>query len=328
MTIVDMLNPYAWVMTMRRILYHKGSLPSTKVAVPVISIGNITTGGSGKSPIAKLIAEHLRDSVGKKPAIVMRGYKRRSKGFLLVSDGRQILADINQSGDEAQSFARELGGVMVVCDEDRAKGAKKAIAFGADTILLDDGFQHMALKRDLNILLIDKHSSQHVIPFGKNREDITSSSDADIIIRTDENEITIPHKKDALIVRAKLTASHITLLDASKQSPEYLKGKRVLALSSIANPERFHDLISSFDADIIPYVLEDHAEYNTALIADILKRAKNDNCDLIITTTKDIVKSREYFEKSEPASEVGVLHISYALSDEVEFWKQIDSVFL
>jgi tetraacyldisaccharide 4'-kinase len=328
MTIVDMLNPYVWVMTLRRILYHKGSLTSTKVSVPVISIGNITTGGSGKSPITKLIAEYLRDSLDRKPAIVMRGYKRKSKGFLLVSDGRQILADINESGDEAQSFARELGGVIVVCDEDRVSGAQKAIASGADVILLDDGYQHMALRRDLNILLVDKHSDQHVIPFGKNREDSTSSSDADIIIRTDENEITIPHKKDAIIVRVRLTASHITFLDGSKRSPEYLEGKRVLALSSIANPDRFHNLISSFDTDIIPYVLDDHAEYNAAIIDDIQKRATSDDCDLIITTTKDIVKSHEYFENSELAIEVGVLHISYALSDDTEFWKRIESVFL
>ncbi|HEY6170848.1 MAG TPA: tetraacyldisaccharide 4'-kinase [Candidatus Kapabacteria bacterium] len=326
MTIVDILNPYAWVMTMRRILYHKGSLPSTKVSVPVISIGNITAGGSGKSPITKLIAEYLRDSLEKKPAIVMRGYKRRSKGFLLVSDGRQILADVYESGDEAQSFANELGGVMVVCDEDRASGAKKAIAKGADVILLDDGYQHMALRRDLNILLIDKHSDQHVIPFGKNREDITSSSDADIIIQTDENEIEIPHKKDALLVRAKLMASDITFLDSSRQ-PDYLKGKRVLALSTIANPERFHDLISSFDADIIPYALEDHAEYNTDLITDVLKRAKSDDCDIIITTTKDIVKSREYFEKVESECKVGVLHISYTFTND-EFWRRIESVLL
>lgn len=328
MTIVDILNPYAWVMTLRRILYHKGSLPSSKVSVPVISIGNITTGGSGKSPITHQIAEYLRDSLGKKPAIVMRGYKRKSKGFLLVSDGRQILANVIESGDEAQSFARELGGVIVVCDENRSSGAKKAIAQGADVILLDDGYQHMALKRDLNILLIDKHSDQHVIPFGKNREDLTSSVDAGIIIRTDENEITIPHKKDALIVRAKLTASYITFPDLSKRSPDYLKGKRVLALSSIANPERFHNLISSFDADIIPYALEDHAEYTTTIIADVLKHAKSDDCDVIITTAKDIVKSREYFENAGTLVEVGVLHISYTLSDEAEFWKRIESVFL
>lgn len=328
MTVVDILNPYAWVMTLRRVLYHKGSLPSSKVSVPVISIGNITTGGSGKSPITKQIAEYLRDSLGKKPAIVMRGYKRKSKGFLLVSDGRQILANVTESGDEAQSFARELGGVMVICDENRVSGAKKSIAQGADVILLDDGYQHMALQRDLNILLIDKLSDQHVIPFGKNREDITSSSDADIIIRTDENEIAIPRKKDALIARAKLTASHITFLDSLKESPDNLKGKRVLALSSIANPERFHDLISSFDADIIPYALEDHAEYNDGLIADAYKRAKNDDCDLIITTTKDIVKSREYYERAEPRCKVGVLHISYSLTEEEVFWKRIQSVFL
>jgi tetraacyldisaccharide 4'-kinase len=328
MTIVDILNPYAWVMTMRRILYHKGSLPSTKVSVPVISIGNITSGGSGKSPITKLIAEYLRDSLGKKPSIVMRGYKRKSKEFLLVSDGRQILADVHESGDEAQSFARELGGVFVVCDEDRVSGAKKAIEQGADVILLDDGYQHMALKRDLNILLIDKHSHQHVIPFGKNREDITSLSDADIIIRTDENEIPIPHKKDALMVKAKLMASDITLLDSSKQSPDYLNGKRVLALSSIANPERFHELILWFGADILPYVLEDHAEYSDAIISDITQFVKSDEIDIIITTTKDIVKLREYFEKVNLPCEVGVLHITYSFSDEGNFWKQIQSVFL
>jgi tetraacyldisaccharide 4'-kinase len=328
MTIVDMLNPYVWVMTLRRILYRKGTIPSIKAAVPVISIGNITSGGSGKSPITKLIAEHLRDTLSKKPAIVMRGYRRKSKGYLLVSDGRQIVENVNESGDEAQSFARELGGVIIICDEDRAHGAKKAIAMGADVILLDDGFQHIALKRDLNILLIDKHSSQPVIPFGKNREDITSVSDADIIIRTDENEIPIPHKKDALMVKAKLMASDIMLLDSSKQSPDYLNGKRVLALSSIANPERFHELILWFGADILPYVLEDHAEYSDVLISDIINRTKRGCCDIIITTTKDIVKSRELFEKSDIAHDVGVLHITYSFTHEDEFWKRIQSVFV
>jgi len=186
----------------------------------------------------------------------------------------------------------------------------------------------MALQRDLNILLIDKHSNQHVIPFGKNREDITSSSDADIIIRTDENEIPIPHKKDALMVKAQLMASDITLFDSSKQSPDYLNGKRVLALSSIANPERFHELILWFGADILPYVLEDHAEYSDAIISDITQFVKSDEIDIVITTTKDIVKLREYFEKVNLPCEVGVLHITYSSSDERNFWKRIQSVFL
>lgn len=326
MTFIDMLNPYAWMMTLRRALYRKGTLRSSKVSVPVISIGNITSGGSGKSPITKLIAEYLRDELHKKPAIVMRGFKRKSKGFLFVSDGRQILADVNASGDEAQSYARELGGVIVVCDKKRVNGANEAIKKGADVILLDDGFQHMALKRDCNILLLDKYSGQHVIPFGNNREDVTSTSDADVILLTGENEISIPVKDAVPIVHAALTASHITFLDTTHESLDYVRGKRVLALSSIAHPERFHALVSSLGANVVPYVLEDHADYSSSLVADIIHHSVTKQCDCIITTSKDIVKSHSYFEVSNVGIDVGVLHIKYSLSND-KLWKRIESFF-
>lgn len=328
MTLIDMMNPYAWVMTLRRILYHKGTLPSTKVSVPVISIGNITSGGSGKSPMTKLIAEYLRDELQKKPAIVMRGYKRKTKGFLLVSDGRQVLANVRESGDEAQSFARELGGVMVVCDEDRVHGANEAIKRGANVILLDDGFQHMALKRDLNILLFDKYSFSHVIPFGKNREDITSCSDADIIITTDGSTSKPPEHTVALHLEASPMLSKIISIAGEAIDPSSFSGKRVLALSSIANPIRFQNMLAKEGADVIPFTLNDHSEYNETIITDIIKRAKDDLCEMILTTTKDIVKSREFFEKAMPDIPVCVLHITYTFDKPDLFYTKLNETIV
>src|ERR1035437_10976461 len=123
--IFDYINPYAYAMRLRRRLYERGSLRSSHPGVPVISVGNLSLGGTGKSPMVLAIARHLMEQ-HKRVAIVSRGYKRRSKGFLLVSDARRVLATVESSGDEAQMFAQMLPGAIVIVSEDRVRGAEQA----------------------------------------------------------------------------------------------------------------------------------------------------------------------------------------------------------
>ncbi len=323
MTALDYLNPYAWLMLLRRALYKKGSLPSVKVDVPVISVGNVTVGGSGKTPITKLIAEYLRDELHLKPAIVLRGYKRRSKGLLVVSDGRQILASTAESGDEAQVFARELDGVIIICAEKRAQGAKEAIKRGAQVIILDDGFQHLALQRDCNILLLNEASQGNVIPFGKNREPMNVTDDADIILRMDDSTFSLPLKKDAVSMRAKLQAKKITLLNKEEIILTDIRGKKVLAVSSIAEPQRFHRLLESLGATVNTLALKDHASYNSEIIDVIYTKAYHEQCQFIITTTKDIVKSEEFYQNVTSPCPIGVLHIDFDIENNVAFFAKI-----
>src|ERR1035437_9285714 len=141
--IFDYLNPYAYAMRLRRRLYERGMLRSSHPGVPVISVGNLSLGGTGKSPMVLAIAHYIMSQRGKRVAIVSRGYKRRSKGFVLVSDARRVLAKVEDSGDEAQMFAQMLPGAIVIVCEGRARGAEQATRLGADAIVLDDGFQHL-----------------------------------------------------------------------------------------------------------------------------------------------------------------------------------------
>jgi tetraacyldisaccharide 4'-kinase len=140
MKLVNALNPYAVAMAVRRRLYESGQLNAHKLGIPVISIGNLTMGGTGKTPTAMLLTRYISEQHRKKVAIVLRGYKRESSGYQLVSEGNGPLLDVRQSGDEAYLLAEELLGSIVVVDENRVRGAEAAKKLGAEVILLDDGF--------------------------------------------------------------------------------------------------------------------------------------------------------------------------------------------
>jgi tetraacyldisaccharide 4'-kinase len=293
MNITDLVNPYAYVMKLRRFLYHKGIFKYYTVPIPVISIGNLSVGGTGKTPVTLALAKYCGKIQGKKTAIILRGYKRKSSGYLLVSDGDTILESVERSGDEAQIYAKELQGAIIICDEDRVRGAREAVSLGAEVILLDDGFQHIRLQRDLNILLINSDESiPAVLPFGRGRETISAVRDADIIITNSGNKTSVTFYGKAVIQ----SQSTIRLLDlytatgASTSSIEILRGKQILALSGIANPVRFEKSLVPYSEIIVPYSLRDHTEYDSFLVEKIILKAKNENCDMIVTTTKDAVK--------------------------------------
>jgi len=294
MNITDIINPYVYAMKLRRFLYHKSIFKSHSVPVPVISIGNLSMGGTGKTPITLALAKYCSETLGKKTAIILRGYKRESSGYLLVSDGDNILSPVEKSGDEAQFYAQELQGAIVICDEDRVRGAQQAVSLGAEVILLDDGFQHIRLKRDLNILLINSDEGiPPVFPFGKGREPASAIKDADVIIFTNSEKGEKFSFGDKPVISARTVIGLIQLYrtyGTDDVSPEIFSGKKLLAFAGIACPQRFKESLVPYARSVVLVPLEDHAEYNPATLEKIIATAKKESCDFIATTTKDAVK--------------------------------------
>jgi tetraacyldisaccharide 4'-kinase len=332
---IEYSNPYGLAMLMRRSMYRSGLLKPTKVSAPVISVGNLTVGGTGKTPITKLVVQFLRDQCQKQVAIVMRGYKRTTKGLLVVSDGVNTFADPGASGDEAQLYAQELTDVIVVCDEDRVRGAQKAIELGADVIVLDDGFQHLAIHRDVNILLIAANEPEGaLIPIGRFRETSAAGRDADILLITGsaDDDFTaaqiqvakFPLQPHALLTHAVLHPTSLVTMDDKVEELSTLQGKTVLAVSAIARPERFHDSLQKIGARVTPFVLPDHGIFDERVCADIIAMAERISAHFIIQTTKDAVKSAPYLRGS--SIPVYTLEIEYRIADEVRFWDKLRSV--
>ncbi len=307
--IFDYLNPYAYAMRLRRKLYERGTLRSSHPGVPVISIGNLSLGGTGKSPMVLLVARYLMSQRGKRVAIVSRGYKRRSKGFVLVSDARRVLATVDNSGDEAQMFAQSLPGAIVIVSEDRTRGAKEAKRLGAEVILLDDGFQHQHLQRDLNIVLIDaERPLSAVIPFGRFREPFSAVRAADAIVFTNAGDkFVMRNHWDRLkpylrpnVIAAAVWSTPQSLHHIASGVPfplDDLRAKRVIAFSSIASPARFHRMLERLGAEVIARELGDHAEYTQAFATTLMRDAERSGAQILVTTMKDAVKCRGLFER-------------------------------
>jgi len=324
MQLIDYLNPYAYAMLVRRKLYELGWLKSFHPGIPVISVGNLTMGGTGKSPLVLLIADYIEKKYGKRVAIISRGYKRRSKGFVLVRNGGSILASVEESGDEAQMFAESSPNAIVIVDENRVHGATNAKLLGAEVIILDDGYQHLRLKRDLNILLINSGSASPVIPFGRSREPRSAMRAADIILSKDMNDLKdVGSNKVFAILQG--VPSALTSLSVVDVPFVEISGKNVLALSSIANPERFHEMLRSLGAKVAIKDLGDHAEYSHDLVKSIIAIAKKNGAEVIVTTGKDIVKSRKYFQDSDVPVYV-LRHKLEFLSGEKGFYDSIDKI--
>jgi|SRR5665213_938567 len=324
MPFIDYLNPYAYAMRLRRVAYERGWLASYHPGIPVISVGNLTLGGTGKSPLVLLIAEYLERQHGKRVAILSRGYKRRTKGFVLVRDGKEILAPVEASGDEAQMFAEKAPNAIILVDEDRVHGAREAKALGAEVVVLDDGFQHLRLRRDLNILLRSGKLSP-VIPFGRAREPESAARAADVVLYIEEMDTVDGSGRLMTILRS--VPANFSSLSVSEVPLVNLKGKHVLALSSIASPKRFHEMLRALGAEVIARDLGDHADYSEALVQRILKDAEQAKVAMIVITTKDIVKSRKYFERAATSIPVLILHHKLEfLRGEAGFYEAIDRI--
>ena len=297
---------YYFVTSLRNWLYDKGILKINRLDDTfIICIGNITVGGTGKTPAVQYFAKKLSEE-GRKVAVISRGYRgKRKVEPLIVSDGKNILVSPKESGDEPYSHALNLK-VPVIVGKDRYKACKLAKeVFDVDTIILDDGFQHRKLYRDWNVVLIDATNPfgwEALLPKGTLRESFHPAAKrasefiitkADLISEREVEKIKrfLKGKYKKPVSIAKHGISSLCDIDGNAKPLFWVKGKRVLLFSGLANPLNFEKTVISLDPSYIERIdFLDHHTFKDKDIDLIKKRAEDMNANYIITTEKDIVK--------------------------------------
>jgi tetraacyldisaccharide 4'-kinase len=281
---------------LRNLLYDAGIFRAKNVNSTIISVGNISVGGSGKTPLTMWIAEYLL-SEGKTAAVLSRGYKRQSKGFVLVSDGRDIKTDVVTAGDEPFLMAAELEGIPVAVCEDRVAGAKKLIEiFSPDIIVLDDAFQHRRINRDLNVLIInerDIETGMKIFPVGTLRESKNALKRADLILLNGD----FPEPGIKCDGSFRLKCSSVRDINKNEFDPG---NKSFIAFCGLANNRSFFSLLSLNGIRVIHSVeFRDHHFYKMQDYEYLTDKMEDLKADAFITTEKDFVKlDKEFTNKN------------------------------
>ncbi len=327
--------PYGWGVRLRILLYDLGLRKPNRLPCPVISVGNITVGGTGKTPLVMALAQGLKGR-GVSVAVLTRGYKGKGSGNL-VSDGQTVFLSPGESGDEPYLMAKALGGIPVLVGKDRFTQGQMALQrFHLQGFLLDDGFQHLQLHRDLNILLIDASigfGDHHLLPRGLLREPLSHLRRADLFLLT---KVEALESCQPLEVRlrdihppAPVFHSHYEPLGlvgpgGEWEALETLKGKKILAFSGIANPRYFVSLLKKCGLEVIKEeIFPDHYVYNTKDLAEIA--AKSQGLDWIVTTEKDMVRLNHLNTSPLP---IRALQIRVRIREEEAFFQRVIDLFL
>ncbi len=297
---------YHAIIQFRNWLYNHGLFRSASVSVPVISVGNISFGGTGKTPMVIWIARQIQKA-GYPVVILSRGYKRRSFFAKIISDYAKVRASLRSAGDEPYLIAKKLPGVPVIVSKNRAKGARKAIRrFHPRVILLDDGFQHRRLGRSFDIVLLDNPGvlNSNVML----REPTKSLRRADTVVFTkydrfdNSSQIVLDMVKAFAcpVFHAKFAPAAIRN-DTESYPPEHLKGKTVFLVSGIGNPDYFKLVVENMKAHVSrAFVYRDHARYSRWRIRGILKKFNASSADYVLTTEKDWHKVRKWIPENCP----------------------------
>jgi tetraacyldisaccharide 4'-kinase len=275
----------------------------TKCNIPVISVGNLSVGGTGKTPFVQMLAKFFIKK-NLKVGIIGKGYKRESKGEILVSDGIDLLVDASTGGDEMVLLAESLK-VPVLAHESKSQGALSLQnQFKLDLIIVDDGFQHRELHRDIDIVLIDKDTIDNpvLLPKGRLREPVESLKRADVICLAGNFELPEIFKKyitqDKVIIRVKpIQANPYNIIDRNSWRFPELKEiqKGIIPFAGIAKPKRFFDMLESMGYKLLESKeFDDHHKYSKKdleYLSDICKKHSNLN---LATTEKDAAKLLPY----------------------------------
>lgn len=303
-------------------MYDNRVIRNRAIGCLVVSIGNLSCGGTGKTPVVEVFARTL-SSQGRRVAILSRGYrsKKRSLGYKLmhmfqsqkieippkvVSDGKDLLLESDYAGDEPYMLASNLRDVAVLVDKDRVKSGIYAVdRYQTDVIILDDGFQYLMLKPHINIVLVDStdpFGNGHVLPRGILREPIKNIRRADYIFLTkSDGSHKLRHLKNFLRRHTRraeiIECTHrpqylVELFSGGRREPlEKLKGAKVAALSAIAAPASFEGFLEQLGAELVlrdHYA--DHHRYTQQEIIDFVNQAKAAGAEFIVTTEKDAVR--------------------------------------
>lgn len=290
---------YGLVIWLRNRLYDVGVFKTHEVKTPVISVGNVSAGGSGKTVLVQALLAHFLES-GKQPAVLSRGYGRSSKGLVLVADKHEIQASLSTSGDEPFLIAKNYPGVPVVVSEDRFSGAQLlADNFAPDVIILDDGFQHRRLHRDTDIVIVDHPDKpkQHLLPWGYLREPVKNISRANVVIYSksgarDDGVSDLVFKLDPGVQNHSKNSTHL----------DDLIGEYGL-FAGIGKPDHFFASVETLHKPAaVKISLPDHAKYGESELSAITENS----CDYWITTQKDFIKLDPAFCASNNIYFIGV----------------------
>jgi len=293
---------YGLITTLRNYLYDTNIFNTNKLPCKVISVGNMTTGGSGKTPTVEFLALYLQ-SIGKNVGIISRGYGRSSKHVKLVTDGFDKPSSWEQYGDEAFLLSQNLNSIPIVVGESKYEaGLKITSEFNLDVIIIDDGFQHRSLHRDLDIVLINSRDNQKthkLLPLGNLRERMSGLKRADLIIFTKTNlhnnlgylnrllkNVDIEKINSMLEIKSMLIGK-----DKREIEQVDLKSKNIYLLSAIGDNRGFKKTVKKIGAKIVGHSkFIDHFKFKISDLQKTQKDAKKVGANYIITTEKDIVK--------------------------------------
>ncbi len=319
---------YQFIIFSRNKLFDLNLFKIKSLDKPVISIGNLTIGGTAKTPFTIFISKHLKNK-GIKVAILSRGYGRKSTGTVVVSDGKKILSSLIDSGDEPTLIAKKTTDIPIVVDNNRYRGGNYLISkYNPDIIILDDGFQHRSLKRNLDILLVnslDKKEDHQLIPLGKLREPWKNYLRAHILIKTKSNLIEKNHYLSKKINKTNknifISESHIKISNifTNKNLTKInLLNKNVLSLTAIGDHKSFLTSIKKTGCNLIKVLnFRDHYNFNQKLWNKIEYSIQNLNVEFILTTEKDWVK----IEPLKRKTSIIVFELNVTINREEEFIK-------
>ncbi len=310
---------YGGLLSLRRAAYTRDWLKRQRLSVPVVSVGNLTAGGTGKTPFTARLAELLGE-MGHRPAILTRGYGA---------------ADPDRA-DEVQWYRRRLPGVPVLAGSDRAAAGRRALAAGADVLVMDDGFQHLRLCRDLDIVLLDAVSpwgGGRPLPAGLLREFPQALAAAGVfcLTRCDQAGAAAEKLSTELavrwpgrpILRSRHAPARLTELSGQNRELSELRGRRVWAFAGIGRPAAFGQTLAELGAEVVELTAwPDHHAYAAAELDRLAEQARRQGAQLI-TTEKDAAK----LATVAPQAEILVLGVELALADEAPLCERLRQIF-
>ena len=325
------------VVTRARITgYQRGWFSVSKISAPVISVGNLTTGGTGKTPLVEWVCRAVVRETGKRACVLTRGYGRANpQSQVVVSDGSKLLAPEREAGDEPYLLAQNLIGIAaVVSNPDRAAAGEWAIKnLGSEVFVLDDGFQHLRLSRDLNIVTLDATNpwgGGSLLPYGRLREPRAGLSRADCIVvtRTEQVEDTVSLRESVQrlagaipVFTSRMMTSGICRLNGENVN-ESLLAQPVAAFCGVGNPESFFNQIRQEGyTPVFTRAFADHHNYNQADLNRLIQEAKDHGASGLITTAKDALKLAS-LEVDLPCY---VLEIKISIADGARLMKMIQA---
>ena len=335
---IPILRPLLWILSfpydgailLRNAAYNQHLITQKKLSCPVISIGNITVGGTGKTPTVIMIADLMKKQ-GYRPAVLSRGYGGNTKSPVnIVSDGQNILMKWKDAGDEPALLAKSLPGIPVLTGTDRFLTGTAAVErFGANILILDDAFQHRRLFRDTDIVLLDAalpFGNGFLLPRGPLRERPSALGRADMLLRTGVAEKTEPLPGDIPLPSFRGVHKPTGIVSGKTgqiETPEALRGQRVIAFSGIGSPEAFRQGLAALGADVVLFRdFPDHHPYSDSDIDEIRRLAAKSGLSLLITTEKDGIRLADF---PDFLAEVALLRISMEITPLAPFTELIFS---